>query len=120
MFPRASGSLGNEIPAHDDLVSGNIRTQPFELAAGTYVRGEVVEWDGDNDAMKKLATAAKANAVVVEGVTLTANTTAPLYVGGDFNEDALVIGDADLDDVKLALSNRGIVARKWGAAPDSA
>lgn len=114
----ASSSLNNASPAVDDLFSGNVGTMPVTVGAGTYVRGEVLGLV-DNTYGKLSAAGASAAAVmpfslvVAEGKT----TTIAVYTEGDFNEDALVIGDADLDDVKTSLRKFGITSRKWGAAP---
>ena len=59
-------------------------------------------------------------AVMPFDVVLGAETLLAVYVEGDFNEDALVIGAATLVDVKSALRSVGILARKWGPAPNVA
>lgn len=119
MYPRASGTTGIAVPGHDDLISGNIRTQPLTVFTGTYVRGEVVELDAANSRLTKLTTEANAHAIITEDITLTAPTVIPVYIAGDFNEDAVDVNGADLTDTKLALAGRGIMLRKWGAAPDA-
>lgn len=100
----------------DDLHSGDIRTVPVTVNAGTYVRGEVLGLSGNN--YLKLASGAAAAAVMPEGITLAAATVIPVYVGGEFNEDALNTNGQPLADVKTALRKLGIYARKWGAAPN--
>jgi len=115
----ANSSLNNAIPGADDLHSGTIRTQPVQIAAGTYRRGEVLGLAGTTYG-KLDAEGAVAAAVMPFDVTYSAPATLAVYVEGDFNEDALVIGDADLDEVKVTLRQVGILARKWGAAPNAA
>lgn len=117
----ASSSLNNAIPGPDDLLSGNLRTMPVSIAAGTYVRGQVL-WLDDNvyAAFDVEATTAVAAAIMPFDKTLASETVLAVYVEGDFNEDALVIGDATLADVKAQLRQAGIMARKWGAAPNVA
>lgn len=115
----AKSSLNNAIPGADDLHSGGVRTMPVTVVAGTYVRGEVLGLVGNN--YGKLATEdALAAAVMPFDITLPADRLLSVYVDGDFNEDALVIGSAALATVKTELRKVGIIARKWGAAPASA
>lgn len=115
----AKSSLNNAVPGPDDLHSGAIRTQPVRIAAGTYVRGEVIGLVGTT--YGKLAEdGAVAAAVMPFDVTYSAPAELAVYVEGDFNQDALVIGEADLDEVKVALRQVGIIARRWGAAPGAA
>lgn len=117
----ASSSLNNAIPGPDDLISGNSRTMPVLVDAGTYVRGEVLGLVAASNLYGKLTlTDAVAAAVMPFDVTLSADTVLAVYIEGDFNEDALVIGAATLADVKTELRQVGIMARKWGAAPNVA
>lgn len=117
----ASSSLNNAIPGPDDLHSGSIRTMPVTVAAGTYVRGQVLWENSDNyAAYDELVTTAVAAAVMPFDIILAAPRLLAVYVEGDFNEDALVIGDATLATVKTELRKVGIIARKWGAAPNAA
>lgn len=111
----ASSSLNNAIPGPDDLHSGNIRTMPVTLAAGTYERGEVLGLVGNLYGKLSVAEAV-ARAVMPFDHVQAANGDLAVYVEGDFNEDALKIGDATLADVKTELREVGIIARKWGAA----
>lgn len=111
----ASSSLNNIIPGPDDLHSGAIRTQPVDVAAGTYERGEVLGLVGNLYGKLSVANAVSA-AVMPFNITLAANTKLAVYVEGDFNEDALKIGAATLATVKTELRKVGILARKWGAA----
>lgn len=115
----AGSSLGNQIPGPDDLYSGNIRTQPLKVAAGEYQRGDVLGLDSATSTLGDLADEADAFAIMPFNVTLTAATDLTVYVGGDFNEDAVGIGAGDLAAIKVALSARGISLRKWGVAPAS-
>lgn len=119
MYPQAGSTLGIEVPGHDDLISGNIRTQPLLVAAGTYVRGEIIEIDTATDKLGKLTTAANAAAVIPSDVTLAADAVIAVYTGGDFNQDAVDLNGAPLAPVKTALRDRGIMLREWGAAPDA-
>ena len=114
----ASSSLNNAIPGPDDLISGNVRTGPAPVAAGAYVRGEVLGLVG-NVYGKLSVSNAVAAAVMPFDVTLAAQQNLAVYLEGDFNEDALVVGAAALADVKTALRKVGIIARKWGAAPEA-
>jgi len=111
----ASSSLNNAIPGPDDLHSGNIRTMPVPVAAGTYERGEVLGLVANLYGKLSVADAV-ARAVMPFDCTLGANADLAVYVEGDFNEDALKIGAATLADVKTELREVGIIARKWGAA----
>lgn len=114
----AHSTLGLQIPAPDDLHSGNIMTQPVSVAAGTYVRGEVLGLTGN--VYGKLIAAAAAGGIVTEDITIAGETVLPIYVGGDFNEDAVDLNGQALADTKTALRTMGLFLRKWGAAPDSA
>ena len=114
----AHSTLGLQIPGPDDLHSGGIVTQPVSVAAETYVRGEVLGLVGN--VYGKLTVAANAAAVMPEAVTIAAETVLPVYVGGDFNEDAVGLNGQALAVTKTALRKVGLILRKWGAAPDSA
>ncbi|MCG6115097.1 MAG: hypothetical protein MEQ84_07845 [Mesorhizobium sp.] len=114
----ANSNTGIEIPGPDDLISGNVRTVPVTVAAGEYVRGEVLGLVG-NVYGKLSVEDAVASAVMPFDIELAAPRTLVVYAEGDFNEDALVIGAATLADVKTELRKVGILARKWGAAPDA-
>jgi hypothetical protein len=115
----ASSSLNNTIPGPDDLYSGNIRTMPVLVDAGAYVRGEVLGLVGNLYGKLSVENAVAA-AVMPFDVTLAEDAEVAVYIEGDFNEDALVIGAATLADVKTELRQVGIMARKWGAAPNVA
>ncbi|MEL4069586.1 hypothetical protein WKW50_05500 [Ochrobactrum sp. GPK 3] len=114
----ASSSLNNASPAPDDLYAGDVGTMPVVVGEGTYVRGEVLGLVG-NVYGKLSVEGASAAAVMPFPLVVAAGATTKIavYTEGDFNEDALVIGDAVLDDVKTSLRKFGITSRKWGAAP---
>lgn len=114
----ASSTLNITSPNPDDLHSGNISTNPVPVAAGSYVRGEVLGLVGN--LYGKLAAAADAAAVMPYDVTLAAETVASVYTAGDFNEAALDLNGKPLADVKTALRKLGINARAWGVAPSAA
>lgn len=120
VYPLAGSSLANAIPALDDLYSGNVRSQPMKVAAGSYIRGAILEMDTATDTLSALVTPAKAFAVMPFTVTLAAAGDLAVYVEGDFNQDAIGLNGAALAPTKTALTGRGINLRKWGAAPDAA
>jgi hypothetical protein len=111
----ASSDLNIAIPGPLDLVSSPLRSIPVQLAAGSYVEGEVLGLTGN--VYGKLTSAAAAAAVMPFTLVLAAQATTAVYVEGDFNEDALSLNGQTLADVKTALRKVGIMARKWGAAP---
>jgi hypothetical protein len=110
-----SSSINTVIPAGDDLYCGPIRCMPVPIAAGTYQRGEVLGLVG-NLYGKLTETGAVARAVMPFNHTLSEASTLSVYVEGDFNEDALIVGAASLSDVKTELREVNIIARKWSAA----
>jgi hypothetical protein len=119
----ASSTLNQAVPGPDDLHSGNIRTQPITVAAGTYARGEVLGRSALGAALTKVpAPGATAIAIMPIAITLAAPTAVPVYIAGDFNQDALVYdsgGGVLLATIKDALRDVGIMVRKWGAASGS-
>jgi len=113
MTTHASTTTTNA-PAHDDLIGGEVKTIPLPLVAGTYTRGQVLGTVAGG--IGALASAAVATAICPFDVTLAEATDLALYVGGEFNEDKLNLNGQTLADVKIALAQRGIYIRKWGAA----
>lgn len=103
----------------ENLIEGNEQTQPITLAVGDYKRGEVLGRIGN--IYGKLSTAnSVAAAIMPFTVNVTEQTTMAVYVGGSFNQNALFLDGKDLEDVKTALRDCGILIRQWGAAPDIA
>ena len=86
--------------------SGIIKTGE-NLTAGT-----VLEKDGDK--YIKVATAANADAILLEDTNATdADTTAPLLIGGTVDEDMLTLGGAlTVDDVRDVLRDKNIYLKK--------
>jgi hypothetical protein len=114
-YGHATSSTGNAHPGLYELFSGDIRTNPVLVVAGTYLRGQVLSLNGNNYEATAAGNQANAAAVMPFDITLTAPTLKAVYTTGDFNEDKLLLGDANLDAVKTALRKVGINARKWGA-----
>jgi len=102
----------------DNLIGDcTVRTQPFTLQAGTYAKGEVLFATGTGSELVNLATdagATDANAIAIMPFTGTfpQNDEMAVYVGGEFNEDA-VTGFTDADAVKIALNKVNIRLRKF-------
>ncbi|WP_319413930.1 hypothetical protein [uncultured Cohaesibacter sp.] len=95
----------------------NVKTAIFPLLAGTYERGDVLEWDGTNSQYIPLATAANADAVIMHDMTLSADQSVPVIVEvEDLNEDLINIGELDLMTVKRALRAVGIYCRSYTPA----
>ncbi len=113
----AGSNLNISIPGPDDLHSGNIRTVPLPIAAGTYRRGEVLGFA--SGVYGKLTAAANAAAIMPFDVTLSAAKDLAVYTDGDFNQDALTLNGQALAEVKPVLAKVGILIRKWGAARTS-
>lgn len=94
---------------------GCVKTQPFTVAAGTYQCGEVLQ----NNAGTLGAIAGDATdafAIMPFDVTLAADESLAVYVGGEFNEDALIFAAGTIAEAKAPLSLRGISIRKFSAA----
>lgn len=110
----APASAATETCTPENLHSCGVKTQPFTLAAGnTFVRGQVVEFDGSE--IIPLATAANAFGIIAVDVDTTAGAQEmAIYVGGEFNEDALDYGAADAATTRGPLRDRGIHIRKFG------
>lgn len=107
-------------PGDDELVRGDVKTQPLPLVAGTYTRGQVLGTVaggiGALDETADAANAAKAMAICPVDMELTEATEFSVYVAGEYNQDKVDVGAQDLTEVKIALSQRGIYIREWGAA----
>lgn len=102
--------------AQDNLKGcGCVKTQPFTVAAGTYVRGEVLE-DNAGVLQALAADGTTAFAIMPFDVTLAADDEVAVYVGGEFNEDALTLANGTVAEAKEPLSIRGIQIRKFSAA----
>ena len=94
---------------------GCVKTQPFTVAAGTYVCGEVLE--NNAGVLRTLSTdGTTAFAIMPFDVTLAADDDLAVYVGGEFNEDALTLAAGTVAEAKEPLSLRGITIRKFSAA----
>nr|WP_319513699.1 hypothetical protein [uncultured Cohaesibacter sp.] len=101
-----------------DILHGlNVKTAVFPLFAGTYARGDVLEWDAANSYYIPLATAANADAVIMHDMTLAADQSVPVIVEvDDLNEELININDLDLMTVKRALRAVGIYCRTYTPA----
>lgn len=106
-------------PGTEDFSGGSERAMPVTVAAGTYKRGEVLG-RLENTYGKLSVANAKPAAIMPFDIVIDADKTVTVYVSGEFNEDKLIIGDQNLENVKTALRDVGIFARKWGVAPDVA
>ncbi|SNY93416.1 hypothetical protein SAMN04515647_3711 [Cohaesibacter sp. ES.047] len=95
----------------------NVKTAVFTVLAGTYERGDVLEWDAANGRYIPIATAANADAVIMEGMTIAADQKVPVIVEvDDLNEDLINIGELDLTVVKRAFRAVGIYCRSYTPA----
>lgn len=103
----------------DNLTGGVPICLPVSVTPGEYKRGEVLSRK-DNSYGKINVEGSTPAAVMPFDITIKEETQISVYVAGEFNQDALIIGRADINVVKTALSENGIFARKWGAAPDVA
>lgn len=109
--------ITTESTSYDSLISGlnrdEMKTFPVTAAAGTGTlkRGALVTFaDG-----KVSAVTAKTDTIfgiIAEDVDITADADAVVYVNGDFNKNAVVLGDSlNVDDFILAARNVGIFLR---------
>jgi hypothetical protein len=94
----------------DNLIGDcTVRTQPFTLQAGTYAKGDVLFQTGVGSQLVNFATdpggSTDENAIAIMPftTTLSENDEVAVYVGGEFNEDA-IIGYTDLDVLKLTFT----------------
>ncbi|MFS8180892.1 hypothetical protein ACMG4P_04945 [Pseudovibrio denitrificans] len=98
----------------DNLHGGNIKSQPFNVKAGAYKRGQVLQYDAANKRYEPLDDATKADCIMPTDIELSADASVSVYVGGDdFNLAAMDFGGLDADAVKHALRAKGIHARSW-------
>jgi len=102
----------------DNLIGDcTVRTQPFALQAGAYAKGDVLYKTGVGSQLVNFATdpggSTDDNAVAIMPFTVTTTEvdTMAVYVGGEFNEDA-IIGYTDLAVLKLTLTGE-ICLRKF-------
>ena len=103
--------------SHKVLHGPNAKTAVFPVKAGTYERGDVLEWDGTNDQYIPIATAANADAVMMADMVLAADQSIPVIVEvDDLNEDMINIGVLDLLTVKRAFRAVGIYCSKYTPA----
>jgi ABC-type hemin transport system ATPase subunit len=112
----ASSLLNQAGPVVDDLHTGELQTMPFNVLAGTYVRGQVLAMNANDLEAVSSTNVANARAVMPHDVTLAAAAITSVYVFGHFNEDKVTIGTATLAAVKTALHPRGVFLRKWTPA----
>jgi len=109
----------SETSTVDNLAGcGNIKTQPFILIAGTYARGDILfktatAGELTNKATTAGALDADAFAVMPFDVVLAADDSLAVFIGGEFNEDA-VTGYTALASIKTVLSERGVSLRQFG------
>jgi len=102
---------GNSIVLSEWGVDGN-----GVLAPGTYVKGSVLGKDGSGD-YELTATAAKAEAILLDDVTVDAGKTknAPILMGGTVAEQDLVFGGTlTADDVRDVLRDKNIYLKMRG------
>ncbi|SFK98377.1 hypothetical protein SAMN04488518_11359 [Pseudovibrio ascidiaceicola] len=112
-----AGNTNHGTSPVDNLHGGNVKTQPNTVAAGTYKRGQVLEYDSANKVFVALTDASKASVVMTVGITLEADSSMGVYVQGeDFNLNEMYFGGLDAEVVKQALRGNGILARYWQAA----
>lgn len=107
----------------DNLLGcGCLKTQPFQLIAGVYQRGDILYKTGDGLPLGSKSTIpvvpgvedADAFAIMPFNVEITAFTDSmAVWVAGEFNED-LVIGYDVLEIVKESLRAMGISLRSFG------
>ncbi|SDQ99613.1 hypothetical protein [Pseudovibrio sp. Tun.PSC04-5.I4] len=98
----------------DNLHSGNIKSQPYAVKAGSYERGQVLQYDAAGKRLEPLDDATKAGFIMPTDLELSVDTSVSVYVGGDdFNLGAMKFGGLDVDAVKHALRTNGILARNW-------
>lgn len=74
----------------DKLIGGEIKTQQVKLAAGTYHRGNPLEYVADNDNWKYVATEANVQGVFLEDSrTIAANGAGSIIIGGEVQAGGL-------------------------------
>lgn len=96
--------------------SGNERSLPVIIAAGSYKRGEVLGRVGNVYGKLSVENSIPA-AIMPFNEVLEGDKQKSVFVAGDFNEDAIIIGAQDIETVKTALRDVGIFVRKWGTTP---
>ncbi len=110
-------SVQNATCDEDTLLGCHVATQPFQVIAGTYARGDILFKTGTageltNKATTPAALDTDAFAIMPFSGTYAANEPLAVYVMGEMNQDK-VIGATDIGVVKQTLSERGIKLRKF-------
>lgn len=90
---------------YKQLIGGKqapIVRKDIKMEAGEYKQGELLEYDSENDRMKKCTQATNiAGIFAEEDCTLEENAVVTVYIGGEFNRKAIVFtsvtNDTDLD-----------------------
>jgi hypothetical protein len=100
----------NQTCERDNLIGDcTVRTQPFAIQAGTYLKGEILFKTGIDAELANLTTdpgLTDDNAVGIMPFDVVISDRVDemaVYVGGEFNED-VVTGYTDLSVLKLTLT----------------
>src|SRR3712207_8249571 len=95
---------------YKQLIGGKqapIVRKDIKMEAGEYKQGELLEYDSENDRMKKCTQATNiAGIFAEEDCTLEENAVVTVYIGGEFNRKAIVFGSVRSEEHTSELQSR--------------
>lgn len=100
----------------NDLIAGPVETDQVAFAAGTYYRGQALEYAAGTGYFQNLSSGNMAGIFLGEETTLAAGDYDSVARGGDFYEEGVVDGNGDqltiTETMREAWAARGFYVKR--------